>query len=427
MEQLKEKYDEMIARLQARIAREKASFKDHHNLAAAYYKRGDFPEALKQLEQAIRLQPRSAPSWLLKGIILKESGRFEEAISAFDRFGEIQPFSAKALYHRGTSYFMLGKRHEALQDLKHAVELEPEFLFAHYNLGVAAVEERSWDCAKEAFSACVALDPFNRDGYIELLVEIGKAMALEEIYSQGHRLKNLVGIVGDELRSLAGEIEGNVPKSLGARVELIRNALGYIYADMVQLLKLMDQRPLDIDLVDLNGLLERCLFALSSKLEKLEVKKDLDRDLPEIIGDGKRLEEALLNILLNAIDASADGGEISITTFRPEPGRVAVRISDRGAGIREKDLDKIFRFGYTTKKFGSGIGLSYAEKIVRTHGGRIDVESEQGSGSRFTILLPTSPDIRMKLSTLELRSLLFEDLRELVFLEERGEEEIRIG
>ena len=125
----------------------------------------------------------------------------------------------------------------------------------------------------------------------------------------------------------------------------------------------------------------------------IAIKKDYDEKLPPITTDMTRLQQALLNIFDNAIDAIGNTGTILIATAYDEAkGRIAIKIGDTGPGIPKETLSRIFDPFYTTKspKEGVGLGLSVSYGIVEQLGGSIGVESEEHKGATFTIHLPAA-------------------------------------
>ena len=119
----------------------------------------------------------------------------------------------------------------------------------------------------------------------------------------------------------------------------------------------------------------------------IEVVVLFDEHVPELWCDGPAVKQALLNLLLNAIDASREGDTISIATeLAGERARVSVQ--DTGIGIEAEKIANIFKPFYTTKTRGSGLGLAVVDRIVKDHRGTIGVQSELGKGTRFTIELP---------------------------------------
>ncbi|HEY5190964.1 MAG TPA: ATP-binding protein, partial [Candidatus Deferrimicrobium sp.] len=114
-------------------------------------------------------------------------------------------------------------------------------------------------------------------------------------------------------------------------------------------------------------------------------------DLRLIHADSGQIRQVFLNIILNAIQAMPDGGELSISTGRwisEGPEGVEITIKDTGVGIPKEDIADIFQPFFTTKEEGTGLGLAISYGIIKKHDGNIEVESEVGQGTTFRILLP---------------------------------------
>jgi signal transduction histidine kinase len=127
-------------------------------------------------------------------------------------------------------------------------------------------------------------------------------------------------------------------------------------------------------------------------LKSVKVDKRLG-DVPPVLCSPSQVNQVFLNLVTNAVQALEDGkGTITLTT-RSEDGGVAVEVDDTGKGIPEDVLPKIFDPFFSTKEVGkgTGLGLSVSYKIVQQHGGRIDVESTPGVGTRFTVWFPLKP------------------------------------
>lgn len=145
--------------------------------------------------------------------------------------------------------------------------------------------------------------------------------------------------------------------------------------------------------VGANELVERTLFLLKhhSRFKRLSVVKALHSGDLIVQANDEQIIQVLMALMLNAVDAMADGGTLTLTT-QPAVGRaeVLIEVQDTGMGIPVTELAKIFEPFYTTKPpgHGTGLGLSIAYGIVQDHQGRIDVESTFGQGSRFTVALP---------------------------------------
>lgn len=142
-----------------------------------------------------------------------------------------------------------------------------------------------------------------------------------------------------------------------------------------------------------NAVVEDVLALLGDRIARGEVKveRDLAGDLPLLMADGVQLEQALLGVLENSLDALAPGGTLRVRTegvAGAGPPRVRLTIRDTGEGIPPERLARIFEPFYTTKTRGTGLGLAITRKVVDGHGGDIGIASEPGSGTTFTITLP---------------------------------------
>jgi signal transduction histidine kinase len=148
--------------------------------------------------------------------------------------------------------------------------------------------------------------------------------------------------------------------------------------------------------VDLNALVGKTLALLERQAMFLNVRveRDLQGDLPRLVADGSQLQQVLINILMNAVQAMHEHGTLRVQS-RYDRGRddVVLAIRDSGCGIPAEQIDRIFDPFYTTKESGqgTGLGLSIAYGIVSRHHGAIEVESAVGAGTTFTIRLPARP------------------------------------
>jgi len=135
------------------------------------------------------------------------------------------------------------------------------------------------------------------------------------------------------------------------------------------------------------------LAANEVRLAGIRIDYRASGNLPRILGDGQQLRQVLLNLILNAVDASSKGGRLEVLVLpADDPGEVAVKVIDFGTGIPEAILDRIFDPFFTTKEKGkgTGLGLSVSQGIIAKHGGRIRVASREGEGTTFTVSLPVT-------------------------------------
>ncbi len=142
---------------------------------------------------------------------------------------------------------------------------------------------------------------------------------------------------------------------------------------------------------DVNKVVENVLVLTNKRLQhgRIRVHADLDPNLPRLPAVPDQLTQVFLNIVINAIEAMPDGGDLWIRTCCSEDGEwVLTHFTDTGPGLDETAIANIFEPFYTTKSTGTGLGLSISYGIIERHGGRIEVESRPGEGATFTVRLP---------------------------------------
>jgi len=189
--------------------------------------------------------------------------------------------------------------------------------------------------------------------------------------------------------SIVGSEPGEVSE-LGEHVEVIAaqiRRLDEVVQGFLKFIRPEDIRLQPVALVDiLAGIMP--IIEAEAQSHGVVVRTDVPADLPDLAADQAMLEQALLNLAINAVQAMRQGGTLRIAAA-PTWGRyVAVVVEDGGIGISPTNLDKIFDLYFTTKEGGSGIGLSMVFRAVHLHGGEITVESTPGRGTTFRLLLP---------------------------------------
>src|SRR4030042_7051754 len=140
----------------------------------------------------------------------------------------------------------------------------------------------------------------------------------------------------------------------------------------------------------LHDTIDAALARLSGRpsMERVTVVRDYDPRVGQILGDAARLEQAVLNLCLNAAEAMPEGGRLTVAT-RGSGDAVEIDVSDTGVGIPPENLDKILTPFFSTKALGTGLGLPLVARVVTAHGGRVWVESEVGKGTSFHLELPS--------------------------------------
>ena len=209
--------------------------------------------------------------------------------------------------------------------------------------------------------------------------------------SLSHEIRNPLSAVKMNLQILSRnpQIQGNDRR----RIEIsIREAIR-----LEKILKeLLDfAKPVRVELrrYNINHIVEGCLELLEAKYKQkgLRIVKSLDPSIPEAGVDGEKISQVLINLLLNAIEASHEKGEIFVRTRFGEDGdgpEVHIAVEDLGKGVPSDKIGDIFKPFYTTKSTGTGLGLSIVKRIVEAHKGQIDVEKNYPQGTIFRITLP---------------------------------------
>jgi len=229
-----------------------------------------------------------------------------------------------------------------------------------------------------------------QEKYEQLAIRTEKLSALGRLAAGiAHEINNpLAGILlfSTNMKKKAGE---DSPFSEGLDVivsETIR-CRGIIQ----ELLEFSREREPQKSLNNVNKVLDKSLNILENefRLNRISVKKDLMTDMPDMLLDGNQVQQVFVNVLINAVHAVEEHGEITIKSrVDTEEGTVAVDIADNGCGISPENRSRIFEPFFSTKAKGTGLGLAVSYGIVKNHKGDIRVSSESGQGTRFTITFP---------------------------------------
>jgi signal transduction histidine kinase len=200
-----------------------------------------------------------------------------------------------------------------------------------------------------------------------------------------------------ELRNPLGTIRGSAEmlgRSVSAENEVAREVAGFIASEVDRANSLITRflhfaRPLELraDMADLAQTIDRAITNVEREITGIIIYKNYAPEIPPFRFDAELMERVLYNLILNAAQASAAGGTVTVKT-RAADGTAEISVIDRGSGIDAAHLNTIFNPFFTTKPQGVGLGLAIVAKIVDEHGGKISVESEAGRGSVFRIQIP---------------------------------------
>jgi two-component system NtrC family sensor kinase len=176
------------------------------------------------------------------------------------------------------------------------------------------------------------------------------------------------------------------------RLRLIERETGRCSAIVRNLLDFARQRPVDLRDVDVHAAVEESLRLIEHQIELQGLTLDADLDgHPIVRADFGQLRQAFVNVLLNAVEASARGGRLTVRSVTAPSDEVVVSVTDTGVGIDEEHLHHILDPFFTTKEKGTGLGLSVVYGIVEGLRGRFEVESRKGHGTTVRIRLPLAP------------------------------------
>jgi signal transduction histidine kinase len=213
-------------------------------------------------------------------------------------------------------------------------------------------------------------------------------------------LGQLTAGLAHELRNPLGTIKASAEmlnKQLSAENEVARELAGFISTEVDRTNSLVTRflqfaRPLKLrmETSDLAQLLDRSITAAEREAPGIAFYRNYAPEIPPFKFDAELMERVFYNLVLNAAQATAGGGAVTVKT-RAEGGVAEIAVIDRGVGIEPAQMKDIFNPFFTTKPEGVGLGLAIVAKIVDEHGGKIAVESEPGKGSIFVVSLPMDP------------------------------------
>jgi C4-dicarboxylate-specific signal transduction histidine kinase len=163
---------------------------------------------------------------------------------------------------------------------------------------------------------------------------------------------------------------------------------------ITRLRALYSHRDFALEPVDLNEAIREVVALSSSDVHRMRVGVHLELadGLPAVTGDRIQLQQVMLNLIRNALDAMGDVDRprvLVIRTERDEPGRVRASVKDSGVGLGGQPMDQLFAAFYTTKPEGMGVGLSVSRSIIERHHGRLSAAANDGPGATFSFWLPT--------------------------------------
>lgn len=243
------------------------------------------------------------------------------------------------------------------------------------------------------------------DSYQRLQAQSERIIAIEEQLRRSEKLSTLgemAAVLAHEIRNPLGSIRGTAeilrddylpgdPKHEFIEIQIKETErLNHVVEDF---LRMSRQQPVELRDCSIREELETIVTLVAKEAHDRGISLRLEPGAePAIIrGDGEKLRQAFLNIVINALQATPSGGSVGIALNRAEAG-FEISFRDSGTGITPDNLQRIFEPFYTTKPDGTGLGMAVTRKIIEGHGGRLDIESEVGQGTTVSIRLPLPPE-----------------------------------
>lgn len=217
----------------------------------------------------------------------------------------------------------------------------------------------------------------------ERLATVGKLGA-----GIAHELRNPLAVINNSAYFLRTRLGNDDPK-VARHLEIIEREVQTANKIITDLMAFVRVTDLERSPVEINALILDALTRVEVP-EHVHVETRLEEGLPMPLGDADKLRQVLVNLMSNAVQAMPDGGQMSLITAQRN-GDVFISVQDTGVGIDPDNLDRVFEPLFTTKAKGIGLGLALVKLLVEAHQGEIDVASEIGRGTVFTVRLPVNP------------------------------------
>jgi len=207
--------------------------------------------------------------------------------------------------------------------------------------------------------------------------------------SVGHELRNPLAVIQNSAYYLKSKV-GHDQSKLLKHLEIIENEIESSNKIIGDLLGFSRRKKPDLAPLDLNATIDSSRHRIRVR-EDIDVERNLDASIPQIMGDKDQIHQVLVNLIYNAEHAiGKSSGRITITTQK-KGNTVELSVSDTGCGIPQEDIDKVFDPFFTTKAKGIGLGLAITKSIIEHLNGRIELESTMGKGTTFTIIFAMEP------------------------------------
>jgi two-component system, OmpR family, sensor histidine kinase SenX3 len=241
-------------------------------------------------------------------------------------------------------------------------------------------------------------------GVIAIIEDVSERRRLEEIRRDfvanvSHELKTPIGALGLLAETLTIEPDGAVSMRLATRIQSEAFRVSRIIDDLLDLSRIESEEAPPREPIEVNLVMAEAVERVRSAAEQRRVTIELDEPNPpvHVLGDRRQLVSAMHSLLENAVTFSYEDSTVRVAGVQ-DNGEIKLSVVDAGVGIPARDLERIFeRFyrvdhGRSRESGGTGLGLSIVRHVASNHQGRVEVDSREGEGSTFTLVLPSSPE-----------------------------------
>lgn len=264
--------------------------------------------------------------------------------------------------------------------------LRPEGGEARGGADLATIEASVSDLLRKEREAALRAAEQDR----QLATQAGFAQVGEMAAEMAHEFKRPLASIRSAVSLL--EQEYRLDQHAQSLLTAVDSQLGKLTETMQDLFALARPVELETERVQIADTVDSALSQLAGLIDTSDrrVVRDYDPSTDAVQGDRHRLEQAVLNVMLNAMEAMEPGGVLTVSV-RPHGDRVVLEFSDTGPGIPESEIEKVILPFYSTKPMGTGLGLPLVARIVAAHRGDLDIRSEPGRGTTVRMVLPTRP------------------------------------
>jgi len=373
-------------------------------------------QAINLLRRLLRMgEPRgrtfaSHEAWFALGTLYDDDPSDSlRAVRAYRRAIAQRPDFAPAHNNLGVVYRNRGDTRRALECFANAIFADPDYHIAYHNVASIYLGEGEdlVRCDLPRYLAAPEAAPAEMVCRLLLaMVDAARADAYQRTWQEMHRVKNLLGLLGSRARSAAERTGDDASRAV---VDLTRRT----YEEIAGRLRALRREEPSLRPTDVAEVVRRAVRAVEAASAKVRFSVRVAAHLPHVRADGEQLAEAVRSVLTNAVEAMPSGGKVSVTV-RERDAHVAIRVADSGGGIAAEHRSSVLVPGFSTKRGGSGLGLTMARGVLFDHGGDLTIESTPGKGTTVTLLLPLGEPFVPAATQLHLRPVLLEDARQMI-------------